>query len=140
MTALDIITVRNPAFAANAGVSTYIALATDLIAPVSPTSWATDNTYALAIALMAMHMMQLDATRSLGEAGALISKKEGDTEARFSDSSNARKPGWVDPDLNQTVWGRQLMGLADATFLPITVAGGPASAGDWNYQMWDAPG
>jgi hypothetical protein len=140
VTALDIITVRNPAFAANAGVSTYVTLATSLIAPQSPTTWVDVNTYALAIALMAMHMMQLDATRALGEAGAIISKKEGDTEVRFSDSANARKPGWSDPDLAQTVWGRQLMGLCDATFLPVTVAGGPASAGDWNYQMWDAPG
>lgn len=139
VTALDIITVRSPAFAANVGVSTYIALATSLIAPKSPTSWADDNTYALAIALLTMHMMQLDATRPLGEAGAFVSKKEGDTEARFSDNSRSRN-GWHDPDLEQTVWGRQLMGLADATFIPFTVAGGPANAGDWNYAMWDAPG
>lgn len=140
MTALDIITVRNPAFAANAGVSTYITLAMPLVAPLSPTTWADENTYQLAVALMAMHMFTLDSTRLLGEAGAMTQKKEGDTEARFSDSANSRKPGWVDPDLAQTVWGRQLMGLAEGTFLPVTVAGGPASAADWNYSLWDGPG
>lgn len=139
MTPLDIITVRNPAFAANAGVSTYIALATPLIAPQSPTAWVDDNTHALAIALLAMHMFALDSTRPLGEAGAFISKKEGDTEARFSDNSRSRS-GWYDPDLEQTVWGRQLMGLADATFIPVVVSGGPAKVADWNYDMWDAPG
>lgn len=138
MTPLDIITVRNPAFAANAGVSTYITLATSQLAPVSPTSWA-DDTYALAIALYAMHMMQLDATRPLGEAGAFISKKEGDTEARFSDNSRS-KQGWHDPDLDQTVWGRQLMGLADATFLPISVSGGPTTSTAWSSSMWEEPG
>jgi hypothetical protein len=137
---LDIITLRQPKFAANSGVTTYITLATPLIAPRSDTSWADDNTYALAVALMAMHMMQLDATRLLGEGGAVLSKKEGDTEERFSDNTNARKPGWVDPDLTQTAWGRQLMGLAEATFIPISVTGGPASGADWNYDMWDAPG
>lgn len=139
MTALDIITIRSPAFAANAGVPTYITLASALIAPTSPTTWADDNVRALAVALMAMHMMQLDATRPLGEAGAFVSKKEGDTEARFSDNSRS-KSGWHDPDLEQTVWGRQLMGLVDSTFIPFTVAGGPANAGDWDYAMWDAPG
>lgn len=134
-TPLAIITSRAPALAADPGVTLEIALAEDQIAPVSPTSWKSDDVRALAVALLAMHSLTLNQTRLLGEAGAVVSKKEGEAAIAFSDKSRNRT-GSADDDLDQTVWGRQLLGLASRTFVPIGVAGSVADARAWEVSLW----
>ena len=132
---IDIISVRSPALAALAGISTYVDLASEQTASVDSEIWPGHSTWALAVALLAMHMAQLDQTRLLGEAGAIVSKKEGASAMSFSDKSRSRSAS-MDDDLDQTAWGTQLIGLRDRLVMPILVAGGDVPDAAWEMELW----
>lgn len=136
LTPTDIVTARLPALAVSASLAVYLGMAEDQTAPTTPTAWQTEDTRSQAVALMAMHLYTLDQTRPLGEAGAMLSKKEGELEVRFSDQGRSAKLAPLDPDLEQTAWGRQLLGLIKRRFIPVGVAGGPASAQDFDGGSW----
>ena len=140
---LDIITARAPALAANPSLGVYIGIAQTRVAPASVTGWTADK-YSLAVAYRTMHDMTLDlgvngtgGARPFGEAGALQEKKEGQQSAKFGNSGRSVKAAPLDPDLSQTYWGMQLIGLGMGTFAAVTVAGGPATQADWCANPWE---
>lgn len=135
LTPLDIITAFAPKLAANPAVSTFITLATQRTGAVSPRGWSEEKRVQ-AIALRAMHMMTLALTRPLGEAGAIQSKKEGELSLGFAQASRSSKGLSTDPDLEQTQYGRQLIGLIKGTFVPFSLAGTRATDSDWDAALW----
>ena len=132
---LDIIAAFAPKLAADARVSTFITLAEQRTSGVRIQGWSEEKR-TQAVALRAMHMMVLSNTRPLGEAGAIQSKREGALSLSFAQGSQSAKGISVDPDLVQTQYGRQLIGLIKGTFTPFSLAGTPATATDWDAALW----
>ena len=134
LTPIDIIAAFAPKLAANPSVGTFVTLAEQRTAAASPKGW-TEEKRVQAVALRAMHMMTLARTRPLGEAGAVQSKKEGELSLGFASVSSSSKGLSVDPDLSQTQYGRQLIGLIKGTFVPFNLAGTRATDSDWNAAL-----
>jgi hypothetical protein len=84
-----------------------------------------------------MHMFTMDTTRGLGEAGSISGKKEGELSLGFASQSRSAKIAPPDIDLEQTSFGRELLGLARGTFVKFAVAGEPASESSWNPDLWE---
>jgi len=99
-TASQIIQVKCPGLYADANLSMYIEMATQL----SDSCFFGSN-YQLAIALRACHDYTLD-QRNAGQAGQISSIKEGDLAIAYATS---KVEG--DEDLSQTNYGKKLMYL-----------------------------
>ena len=130
---LEVIQVMSPDLAAHAMVEQFIALAKIRTANVRAGGF-NEEKWALAVALRAMHMMTLQLTRPLGEAGSIAMKIEGKLHLSFSDKAlqiSASNGSTIDLDLSQTQYGRQLVGLIKGTFVPYSVAGTFAVPSDW---------
>ena len=83
---LEVIQVMSPDLAAHAMVEQFIALAKIRTANVRAGGF-NEEKWALAVALRAMHMMTLQLTRPLGEAGSIAMKIEGELHLSFSDKA-----------------------------------------------------
>jgi hypothetical protein len=112
-TASQIIDIIAPELAAAAGKADHITLAT------ARTSVCTfgRNTQ-LAIALRAAHTLTL-AARNGGDSGVVTSKKEGGLSVSYASPESG-----IDPDLGQTHYGRQLIGLMSGSVPFVGVTGG----------------
>lgn len=136
LTPLDIVTIRLPALAASAGVATYQVLAEGRTNPtVGADGWKSSDVYSTAVALRMMHMYSIDQSRSSGEAGSIVSKREGEQEIGFGSQGRSVRAAPLDPDLEQTVYGRELLGLMRGNFVKFSVAGGTTDAA-WNASAW----
>lgn len=139
MTPQDVVRVRLPALYASADLVTYLAMAQERTSTtVGVNGWKSDTTYAMAVALRAMHMYHIDQTRTLGEAGAIGSKKEGELAVSFTAQSRSAKIAPPDIDLEQTVYGRELLGLMRGAFTKIGVVGGEVDENSWEANLWGA--
>lgn len=137
LTPLDIVTIRLPALASAAGVATYQTLAESRTnTTIGVDGWRSEEVYATAVALRMMHMYSIDQSRASGEAGAIASKREGEQEITFGSQGRSVRAAPLDPDLEQTVYGRELLGLMRGNFLKFAVAGGSTNAGAWNANLW----
>ena len=135
LTPLDIISAFLPKMPADPRVSVFITLAEQRTAASSPEGWSVDKRVQ-AVALRAMHMWTLAVTRPLGEAGAIQNKQEGELRLGFSPPNRTAKGIAIDPDLEQTSYGRQLIGLIKGTFTGFSLAGPRATEADWDAALW----
>ena len=94
MTVTEIVTTRNPTFAADSRLDDFISLAVD---QTDTAFFGTD--YNLAVALRTMHDMEM-ASRG-GAGGAISSETEGKLERRYAVSVS-------DDPLKSTSYGREL--------------------------------
>lgn len=137
LTPLDIVTIRLPALAALAGVGTYQVLAESRTnSTIGTDGWKSEDVWATAVALRMMHMYSIDKTRTDGEAGAIVRKREGEQEIEFGAQGRSVRSAPLDPDLEQTAYGRELLGLIRGNFVKFAVAGGTSDAGAWNAGLW----
>ena len=142
LTPLEIVTARCAVAAADANISTYyIAMAEERTSAYGDNAWASEATRNLAVALRALHEWSLDTTRPFYEAGSVASKREGELSMGFADQGRSAKQTPLDPDLSQTTWGRELLGLARGSFQKVMVGGGTATLPTaWGLNFWDNAG
>lgn len=142
LTPTQIITAKLPALAASANLAVYLELAEDRTTAYSPTAWGGSETRrSMAVALRAMHEYTLDSDPSrtgFGAGGSLQSKKEGELATAFGGGNRGVRQNPLNVDLEQTMYGRQLIALIKGSFTGFGVAGGPADASAWTSGLWEA--
>lgn len=137
LTPTDIVTVRLPALASSASFAVYLSMAESRTnTTVGLDGWKSQDTYATAVALRAMHLWSIDQNRQAGEAGAIVSKREGEQEIGFGSQGRSVRAAPLDADLEQTVYGRELLGLMRGSFVKFGVAGGATTQGAWDSNVW----
>ena len=106
MDASEIITLRAPAIATaeSARIPDLITLATEQTGPVY------DVHIQLAIALLVLHWLALEARGAAGSPGPINSEREGDLARSYGSLGAGARGG----DLAQTSWGVELQRLRDS--------------------------
>lgn len=130
-----IVAALAPKLASDPRLATFLEMAEQRTSQVRDTGWSVDKR-AHAVAYRALHMLVLSNTRPLGEAGSIQAKREGRLSLNFSQQARTARGISVDPDLEQTQFGRQLIGLIKGTFVPISLAGDTATDTDWDAALW----
>lgn len=131
----DIVAALVPKYASDARLATFLALAEQRTSQVRASGWSEEKR-TQAVAYRALHMLTLADTRPLGEAGSIQSKREGELSLNFAQQTRTSSGISVDPDLEQTQFGRQLIGLIKGTIVPFSLAGDIATDTDWDAALW----
>ena len=131
----DIVAALVPKYASDARLTTFLALAEQRTSQVRASGWSEEKR-TQAVAYRALHMLTLADTRPLGEAGSIQSKREGELSLNFAQQTRTSSGISVDPDLEQTQFGRQLIGLIKGTIVPFSLAGDIATDTDWDAALW----
>ena len=107
MTPAQYIQALNPTAYADPALATFIAIAENTLSRAF-FAGSTNNNADLAVAFKTLHIYTLSKTRPLGESGTVGNKSEGQLSLGFL---NIYSQTWVNDDLDQTHWGKQLKAL-----------------------------
>ena len=111
-----------PQYATSPAKAVYLEIADERTAPASVCGWS-EQRRRHAVALRAAHVMTMsqDPSFALGGGGGVSKKREGDLQVDYR--VTAAKTYDQFPDLAQTAYGTELIGLIRATMMPIGVTG-----------------
>ena len=111
-----------PQYATSPAKAVYLEIADERTAPASVCGWS-EQRRRHAVALRAAHVMTMsqDPSFALGGGCGVSKKREGDLQVDYR--VTAAKTYDQFPDLAQTAYGTELIGLIRATMMPIGVTG-----------------
>lgn len=123
LTAQQILDAIAPQFKDNVLAPVLLEVADERTAPASSYGWS-EQRRRHAVALRAAHLlvMSTDEAFSLGGGGGVSKKREGDLQIDYR--VTAAKVYDQFPDLAQTNYGTELIGMIRASQIPIGVTGG----------------